>query len=901
MYRKRKKEKQERMKALDSLKKEKNPWKEVEKESFKATSYERRLGSQIRDSFPKDPERYVRVLKYIWNQAYKSPRKRPIMNKLWPVDNEIGKLMFKVGKYRSQKKTSQLQNVVDKIKKSYKSLRFASCRANLKWNEFCRATTMKKSSESTSDTKNYIRKLNMNEIQSIADHFQSDEATFPLPEKKYVGKRFMKSSLKKSLRMYNLLASTTRKIGMTTFRKYKPKTVKLVGSIPWRQSCCEVCTNFENIIEQGCKYIRGIPKTLGDCVDSSLCPYTSMFPKKECVFRTCPDCGVDKLKEKLIEQNSEKLHDIRKRFIVKQWCNKREQSTDKVRTFMHWRHDRFSYMELICTYVEMVETMSVHSFFASWNFLQYKECKNNLEEGEIIMVHDYAQNYLCKHQHEIQALHWSHAQVTLHPTCVSYRCPVVGCNNLVLHEVVHITSDLKHDAHLVKKFTQETLQVLKKRGVNIRKIIEFTDQAPSQYKNKSAFRYQTESNIPIMKNFFGVRHGKGPCDACTGRIKFTISALVKAGTVVINSAETLYEAAKKHIKCEWPKRNECCHYLVTFVLVPKLSTRPNTNTWKGIKDSRDEVHSVLNRNDGLKVNFRKIICLCPGCLHGSGPCENSKYTDAWQGFNMNTFKKIELDVSFWNAVSIRKIGGSRIDFNWQLKLHVLNEHHTFDELLIHCQRNPIPGLSYRFNSQLQSHEYDIIDLVAIHYRPEDAQQNLVPCITRADGNCFPRTLSWLCFHDQSHHIEMRVRLVYELVLNAHYYLSNRHMSRGASIVHRSSGPVQQVAMYSSSYNPQERLDVRKVFCAEVLDIAHEGSYCGLWQLAAASNVLRRPILSIYPDRNVNTSIRLDINRKFFCINNVNNANERAAIMWTPMQVSANSYPCHFVPMFKGVS
>ena len=184
-------------------------------------------------------------------------------------------------------------------------------------------------------------------------------------------------------------------------------------------------------------------KTLGDCVDSSLCPYTSMFPKKECVFRTCPDCGVGKLKEKLIEQNSEKLHDIRKRFIVKQWCNKREQSTDKVRTFMHWRHDRFSYMELICTYVEMVETMSVHSFFASWNFLQYKECKNNLEEGEIIMVHDYAQNYLCKHQHEIQALHWSHAQVTLHPTCVSYRCPVVGCNNLVLHEVVHITSDLK--------------------------------------------------------------------------------------------------------------------------------------------------------------------------------------------------------------------------------------------------------------------------------------------------------------------------------------------------------------------------------------------------------------------------------------------------------------------------
>ena len=88
-----------------------------------------------------------------------------------------------------------------------------------------------------------------------------------------------------------------------------------------------------------------------------------------------------------------------------------------------------------------------HSFFAAWNFHQYLVGKNNIEKGQVIIVHDYAQNYLCVHQNEIQAMHWCHEQVTLHPSCMTYRCPIEGCNQLVSHEVVHISADLKHDAH----------------------------------------------------------------------------------------------------------------------------------------------------------------------------------------------------------------------------------------------------------------------------------------------------------------------------------------------------------------------------------------------------------------------------------------------------------------------
>ena len=112
--------------------------------------------------------------------------------------------------------------------------------------------------------------------------------------------------------------------------------------------------------------------------------------------------------------------------------------------------------------------------------------------GDVIMVHNFAKNYLCQHQYH---LHWRHKQVTVMPTVVHYKC--AKCHQLTTHEIVHVSEDLKHDAHLVKAFTARTLSVLRKNKIQICKIIEFTDQAPSQNKNKTAFNHLTTSKIPV--------------------------------------------------------------------------------------------------------------------------------------------------------------------------------------------------------------------------------------------------------------------------------------------------------------------------------------------------------------------------------------------------------------------
>ena len=167
------------------------------------------------------------------------------------------------------------------------------------------------------------------------------------------------------------------------------------------------------------------------------------------------------------------------------------------------------------------------------------------------MIHDFAQNYLCLLQNEPQGMHWEHKQVTLHPSVVIYRCPNENRNKIVTHKVVNVSEDLKYDAHLVWHFHDVTLQVLQKRKIPICKTIQFMDQAPSQYKNKSTFQYAAHCDIPTMLNYFGVRHGKGLCDACTGRVKQQIGSLVKTEAVIINSARDFYEACKEHLETQY--------------------------------------------------------------------------------------------------------------------------------------------------------------------------------------------------------------------------------------------------------------------------------------------------------------------------------------------------------------
>ena len=59
----------------------------------------------------------------------------------------------------------------------------------------------------------------------------SDDITFPLPDTKYAGKRFFRTSIMRAQKMYNVLPSCTHKISLSNYYKYQPKKFKLQGKI----------------------------------------------------------------------------------------------------------------------------------------------------------------------------------------------------------------------------------------------------------------------------------------------------------------------------------------------------------------------------------------------------------------------------------------------------------------------------------------------------------------------------------------------------------------------------------------------------------------------------------------------------------------------------------------------
>ena len=325
-------------------------------------------------------------------------------------------------------------------------------------------------------------------------------------------------------------------------------------------------------------------------------------------------------------------------------------------SFLHWKFERCDYLGLIDLLLNQASSMAEHSFMANWNYWQYKLAKRNITEGDIILVHDFAQNYLCQHQRDVQGLHRFHEQVTIMPTVAHYICSI--CKGMVTHEIVHVSDDLKHDAHLVKVFTERSEKVLKQNKVPIHKIIEFTDQAPSQYKNKTAFNYLTKRIVPLLKKNFGVHRGKGSCDACTGRVKQGVTRLVQTEAEVVNSVKSFYDDCVKHL--QKPLLQECQHHVLAFEFHNKLKSGPDTKTWPAIPETR-KFHSIGNTKNG-DVYLRTFMCCCNGCLHGTESCTNDVCPDKWIGYSLSQRKHCQVNRSWWCRVAdeeIHKIAENR--------------------------------------------------------------------------------------------------------------------------------------------------------------------------------------------------------------------------------------------------
>ncbi|XP_070180376.1 uncharacterized protein [Littorina saxatilis] len=158
---------------------------------------------------------------------------------------------------------------------------------------------------------------------------------------------------------------------------------------------------------------------------------------------------------------------------------------------------------------------------AKWEYLQFRQLRMNLPPGWILTVQDFAENYRCEYQGEVQAAHWKYDQATIFPTVTYFRC---ACGEVAKETVIILSPDLTHDASAVYTFTKAVILHLQHhRGLNIQHQVQFTDGCAAQFKSKEPFMDLSMSmqdfGFPIETAFFGSYHGKGPCDGAGGMAK----------------------------------------------------------------------------------------------------------------------------------------------------------------------------------------------------------------------------------------------------------------------------------------------------------------------------------------------------------------------------------------------
>ena len=74
---------------------------------------------------------------------------------------------------------------------------------------------------------------------------------------------------------------------------------------------------------------------------------------------------------------------------------------------------------------------------------------------------------------------------------------------MIKEEVIHMTINPKHIGKTVAVFRKKTIDFLKSKRVPIIEIIEWTDNAPNQYRNKNCFQRMSLMGKPITRNFSG--------------------------------------------------------------------------------------------------------------------------------------------------------------------------------------------------------------------------------------------------------------------------------------------------------------------------------------------------------------------------------------------------------------
>lgn len=343
----------------------------------------------------------------------------------------------------------------------------------------------------------------------------------------------------------------TIKISLSTFKRSKPSNIESSRKRHWEGCLCEACTNIELKLKALCQLATRKRSSVQvkdkyEAAQLTMCEKTGDYHDKKCIVRQCNECGVDKIVsyfQPLAEQC------ISEEVTYTKWerIKKNVKGKEVVRTMEVVKKESFT--QVIIELSQDLIHFAEHLFVASWQQRQFTTIRKEVPNDWVVLNMDFAENYSCVSQSEVQAAHWGHEQVTIHPTVAYYKCRDDDCDHVVTEALIFVSNDKIHDAHAGNSFVKlANKHLVEKRGLVVKKQVQMTDGCSAQYKSKTPFADISNSIVdngfPIERHFYGSRHGKGPSDGAGAVVKNVVRRGVLGCNVVVNNAEDFYRYAK---------------------------------------------------------------------------------------------------------------------------------------------------------------------------------------------------------------------------------------------------------------------------------------------------------------------------------------------------------------------
>lgn len=861
------------------------------------------------------------------------------------MDSDLINPLPRLKCFKEQNRVKDLSELAYRIKKWHGSYRKAARFYHVRWQTFLEMVKPNPTEKVKSDRtlKSLARK------EEVGEFYSSPGISNENPRPRACKKRYLTRTVSETYNLYvkSCDEKKTKPMSQRHFMKCRPKQVKRVSQTPDNECLCEKCEN-EKLIRVHLHGIglQGIPKTVTDAISYTICPdidetdgHIPLYGKFRCIMRECGKCGSAKLKERILKENpgieiDEKISTWKRWELVK---------FEKI-TKMDLVFKKTTKIEIIDQWLEDLDTLSLHRFQKYWQYEQFRHILNNLPKGVLLQVLDFGKNYLNKYQNAPQSTFWHNNQTMLHPI-VNYYVNDEG--DVVTEEHMHMSGDKVHDKYAVNQFQEETLKKLEAKGIKPKYIVQWCDNCSAQYKSKGPFEFLSLSGIPVLRCYFGPRHGKGPADGVVGRTKQCIVNEVKRGTVLRDAKET-FEFVKKYFKQQSDKRN----------LKGKKKTFIQECLFHEVIDRSQELiggtlvgsSKLLNiRSTGhpYKVEGRPVTCLCLSCLELTNtPCPNYQYVGKWKMYDLRSGKEIKEPLSnkHWNKnfnvdteVQLGKESDSDSESDNDHKFEtdandvepsenvtdeaVANPSEQLQQKIMACKtykemEKIILNTDLSFLESLEGYPiakanyYDSIDTIATTEMPQDRPLGLVPLKIYGDGNCLVRAVSKAIFGSQVHYADLRLRMVVEGVKNRHKYFENDYLRKGCSKEYGKTSMALVIAQYYDNWVTPEiapnvpRMERIKIYNQIVLDVYKKdmldqrksGTYASNWQLFQLANVICRPIQAVFPERG-GENFRKDFNRTMYPYEARFTQKETLCVMWTPSDEPGGRIN-HFVPLLE---